>query len=74
MIPSNDMLVMTGGKIINDRIEEYELFIANNLSSDAMTHEDLKSKLKRFLDIALVNNKDKISQFYIDHNYASFSV
>ena len=68
-IPTNDVCLSTGGKIINDRIQEYGLFVANNLSHDATTHCDLKTKLNRCLDVALVSKKDKISQFYIDHEF-----
>ena len=67
-IPGNDELETSTGRLVNQRIIDYGLYVCNNMVANPCTHVDLKSKLERCLDVVLTSNKERVSHFYIDHN------
>ena len=75
-IPGNDMFLSVPGKIFNERITDYNLKIMNNLSADPTTHQDPRSKMKRALDLVIVNHPERVSKFKIDKEdkFTPFSV
>ena len=68
-LPGNDIVINSLGKCLNDFITEKDLFIANSMSEDPTTHQDLKTGKRRALDLVITNRRDKVNNFNIDHNF-----
>ena len=66
LIPGNDVVVTSGGKVFNEGVVELRLEVANNLVDDPVTHVDLKSGTRRALDLVVTNQISKINKFAID--------
>ena len=75
LIPGNDVVLSPAGKLFNEIVVYLEMEIANNLSSDPVTHVDLKTKTRRALDLVVVNRLEKIKNFVIDseRNFSPFT-
>ena len=75
-IENNDMFLSVPGKLFNERINDYNLQVMNNLSQDPTTHTDARSGLKRALDVVVASHPEKVNKFVIDHEweFTPFSV
>ena len=69
VIPGNDIILSSGGKILNQGILDLGLSVANNIAADPTTHVDAKTGTSRALDMVISTDQSKINNFTIDHKF-----
>ena len=63
MIPNNDIVMSSSGKLFMDLMKENNMTFANNLSDEPATFIDPKFGTKRVLDLVVTNCIEKFSEF-----------